>query len=108
MSAFCKTGRPVPSPAVTARRACGGSGRPRRTDAAERREAIDDDELIAAVACDDVALRELSGATRGAWLAGLRGVLPVAEVDPRLTPALRDFAKLLLYLDANMKANSGH
>jgi len=46
------------------------------------REAMDDDELIAAVARgDDVALRELFR-RHAPWLAGrLRGVLPAAEVE---------------------------
>jgi len=43
---------------------------------------MDDDELIAAVACgDDSALRELFS-RYGPWLAArLRGVLPASEVE---------------------------
>jgi hypothetical protein len=48
----------------------------------ERREAMDDDELIAAVACDgDVALGNYSGATRCVWPAACAASCPPPRVE---------------------------
>jgi hypothetical protein len=48
----------------------------------ERREAMDDDELIATVACDgDVALGNYSGATRCVWPAACAASCPPPRVE---------------------------